>query len=366
MTLQSNLMQSDLPQPGSMERPAPLPSSAAKGPLFVVGIWRSGTSLLYTLINQHPGIALLYEADLPMLRPLFAVRRSKTEWLARWDFWNDSLKRHRIATDNIAAEADNVQSATESAYRAYAAGQGAAIWGEKSPNWFDRLSDVARDFPGARFIVIWRSPASICRSVARAVHQDSWFDKRGMMLRCLLGCAAMKRECDRLAAAGVPLHQLHYDDLVRDPETAMRSMCAFLDIPFDPRMATLDGADRSSIDQAPQHEFVMGNQIVRNVERKEVLAPRLKQKIDRYLRLWKEQYGDGWMLLHGLKLEPGSKPGAWEQLRDRALYWWFRKFDSVVVVIYSFAPLWLLRAYRACKGSPDAAVVKVEGSSGAC
>jgi len=28
------------------------------GPLFVVGMWRSGTSLLYTLLNNHPRIGV--------------------------------------------------------------------------------------------------------------------------------------------------------------------------------------------------------------------------------------------------------------------------------------------------------------------
>src|SRR6266496_3666877 len=81
---------------------------ASQGPLFLVGIWRSGTSLLYTLMNQHPEIALLYEADLPMLRPLFFLRRKKAEWLARWDFWNDSLLRHRIDVAKIEPDSASV------------------------------------------------------------------------------------------------------------------------------------------------------------------------------------------------------------------------------------------------------------------
>jgi hypothetical protein len=49
--------------PGSFE--------SERGPVFVVGLWRSGTSLLYRLINQHPEISLMYEGDLAVLRPLF-------------------------------------------------------------------------------------------------------------------------------------------------------------------------------------------------------------------------------------------------------------------------------------------------------
>ena len=338
--------------------PVTTASMAAVGPLFLVGVWRSGTSLLYTLMNQHPDIALLYEADLPMLRPLFFLGRKKEEWLARWDFWNDSLKRHRIDADNIEPESATVQAATDAAYREFAASRGAAVWGEKSPNWFDRLTSVSDDFPGARFIAIWRNPADICRSVARAVDQDEWFDKKGMMLRCLLGCEAYKQECDGLIARGVALHQLRYDDLVRDPEGTMRGICEFLRIPFDPRMATLEGADRSTIDQAPQHELLRGNQIVAKSERKEVLSPELKLKIARYMRLWKQKYGDGWLLLQGRTIEPGDLPGTWEQFKDRMLYRMFRKFDSMVVIIYSFAPLWLLKAYRASKRNPDVAAAK--------
>jgi hypothetical protein len=309
-------------------------------------------------MNQHPDVGLLYEADLPMLRPLFFLGRKKAEWLARWDFWNDSLKRHRIEADNIEPQSATVQAATGAAYREFARSRGAAVWGEKSPNWFDRLTAVSKDFPDARFIAIWRNPADICRSVARAVDQDGWFDKRGMMLRCLLGCEAYKQECDRLVSRGVPLYQLRYDDLVRDPEKTMRGICEFLEIPFDARMATLEGADRSTIDQAPQHELVRGNQIVAKAERKEVLSPELKLKIGRYMRLWKQEYGDGWLLLQGRTVEPGDLPSAWEQFKDRMQYRMFRKFDSMVVIIYSFAPLWLLKAYRASKRNPDVAAAK--------
>ena len=56
-----------------------MPVEITAGPVFVVGIWRSGTSLLYTLLNQHPLIALMYEADLPLLKQLFY--RLPAKWL---------------------------------------------------------------------------------------------------------------------------------------------------------------------------------------------------------------------------------------------------------------------------------------------
>src|SRR5579864_857374 len=105
-------------------------SQSFKGPLFVVGMWRSGTSLLYALLNQHPQIALMYEGDLPLLWPLFLGGKAKSDWAERWEFWNSALSRHQLQRGKLSGKVDGVRAATELAYREYSSG---AIWGCKSP-----------------------------------------------------------------------------------------------------------------------------------------------------------------------------------------------------------------------------------------
>jgi hypothetical protein len=53
------------------KQPAIDPHSGHVPPVFVVGVWRSGTTLLYSLLNQHPDLRLFYESDLPVLWPMF-------------------------------------------------------------------------------------------------------------------------------------------------------------------------------------------------------------------------------------------------------------------------------------------------------
>jgi hypothetical protein len=330
-----------------MTKPA---SGLRLGPLFVVGMWRSGTSLLYALLNQHSQISLMYEAELPVLRPLFLTRKGKTDWAERWNFWNSALDRHQIAADEIPGTADGLPSAVRAIYGQYALRKGATIWGGKSPNYYDFLTQLSHDFPQAQFIVIWRDPADICRSILRAAAKDTWFSKRGIPHRALFGLHRMKRDCDRLVERGVPVYQIDYEDLIHRPEKVMQGICEFLGIPFESRMTTLEGADRSAIYEGEHHEGVKSEKIVGNKSRPEVLPAALKEKIERYSCFWRKQSGNAWP---PAPASAGSGdvriPGAMERMRDQLVFRAYRALDAAVVLVYCYAPIGLLRKYRAAK-----------------
>lgn len=325
---------------------------AFNGPLFVVGMWRSGTSLLYALLNQNPKIALLYEGDLPLMWPLFLGGKSKSDWADRWEFWNSAISRHQIQRGKLPAQVPGLSAAVELAYREYA---GDAIWGCKSPTYHDSIEQLSRDFPTARFIVIYRNPADVSRSIVRAAKKASWFSRSGMTLRALLGYVEMKKGADNAAARGVPVHLLQYEELVREPEKELRGICEFLQIPFDPRMVTLETAERSAIYEADHHANVKGKQIRPSGPREEVLSPALKRKIERYTHLWREEYKGAWPVY----VEPGAanagNPTWLERAADFLLYRSYRIFDQMVLMLYCYAPLSLPRMYREMKHQPEAA-----------
>jgi LPS sulfotransferase NodH len=323
---------------------------AAGAPLFVVGVPRSGTSLLYGLLNQHPQIALLYEGDLPLLWPMFLKRRSKAEWLERWNFWSAAIERHHIDLRAIPERISDTKTATEAAYRQVARQKGAAIWGCKSPNQYDTLENVAEMFPDARFVILWRDPADVCRSMVRARSMTSpRFRQRGLLHRALFGCCQMALQCDRLRRRGIPVHEVRYEKLTQNPVEELKKICEFLNLEYEPRMASLEGADRSALPPGEHNTLASGDVILNRREQAEVLPARFKEKIDRYNNLWRRQHS-GWTLAAYSNPAETGKPSTFQRLRDRILYRLLRAMDLAVVFVYCYIPLRWLQAYRKASG----------------
>ncbi len=318
------------------------------GPLFVVGMWRSGTSLLYALLNQHPQIGLMYESDMLTLAPLFYIPRKSSWWLNKVDSWNGALTRHKIDAAAIPKDISDLPGAFRAVAQQYASKKGANVWGCKSPTYFDCMNQLAGWYPNAKFIVIWRDPADVCRSIVRAAEKASWFAQPGMDLRAILGYRRMKQEADELVRRGADIYQVQYDELVRDPATTLNAICEFVGIDFDPKMATLEGADRSAIYNGEHHSGVKSSSIVAKRERPEVLSPELKSKVERYVVYWRKESGGTWPL--NAAVSEGTQAASLaERTSDAIRHRILRTADLIVPFAYSAVPTPLWKKYREMK-----------------
>jgi hypothetical protein len=318
------------------------------GPLFVVGMWRSGTSLLYALLNQHPQIGLMYESDMLTLAPLFYIPRKSSWWLNKVDSWNGALTRHKIDSAAIPEDISDLPGAFRAVAQQYASKKGANVWGCKSPTYFDCMNQLAGWYPNAKFIVIWRDPADVCRSIVRAAEKASWFAQPGMDLRAILGYRRMKQEADELVRRGADIYQVQYDELVRHPAATLHTICEFVGIPFDPKMATLEGADRSAIYNGEHHSGVKSSNIVAKRERPEVLSPELKSKVERYVVYWRKE-SDGTWPLNAAVSEGTQAASLAERTSDAIRHKILRTADLIVPFAYSAVPTPLWKKYREMK-----------------
>jgi N-acetylglucosaminyldiphosphoundecaprenol N-acetyl-beta-D-mannosaminyltransferase len=175
-----------------------------------------------------------------------------------------------------------------------------------------------------------------------------------MTHKALLASRTLKKQVDKLMSMGAFVHQTHYCDLVERTDGTMRGICDFLQLPFDPAVAVLKGADRSAVFEGGHHTLAKGSQIVANEERKkehrkELLPPSLSEKIGRYKALWKaESEHDG--LLSARFPETGvAKPGFSERLKDQLLFMALRTWDIAPRILFSILPVSVWQAYRRLK-----------------
>jgi len=321
----------------------PKAKDSGANPVFVVGVIRSGTSLLYSLLNQHPQMSFMYECDAWSFPELFSVARFKGNWLERQEFYNQALSRHRLIFGNSLRGLESVRT-PDDLYRVYGQGKDATLWGEKSPFYCFRRRQLARLNPGSPFILIWRDPVEVYRSVMRAGSDTGFFRRPGMLSRLIVYQEKMLEQAAELEKAGTRIHHVTYADLVDKTSEVCQGVCKFLAVPFDPQMLDLSGADLSAVYHAPQHAHLRNGVIQRQEIKDEVLNSEAVWKLEgfrnRWLRLNPARFP-------GIKSVNGAvEPSLFERTRHRIIGNLLCAWDDTKRVMFEFLPFDWLRAYR--------------------
>src|SRR6266487_2567865 len=109
----------------------------------------------------------MYECDVWDFPPLLSGLRFRRNWLERQEFYNSALSRHRLIFGENLRGLEKVRQ-PDDLYRIFSEGKEGKLRGEKSPAYCARLLRLARLYPGCSFILLWRDPVEISRSVVRA------------------------------------------------------------------------------------------------------------------------------------------------------------------------------------------------------
>ena len=316
-----------------------------EAPVFIVGVFRSGTSLLCSLLNQNPKIALMYECDVwNFPRPLLGSR-FKRNWAERIEFYNQALSRHQMISPGNFCSLQKIRTPLD-LYRTFGERKGATVSGEKSPFYCIRLEQLHQRYPNALFVLVWRDPVEIYRSVLKAGQTSRFFGKPGMLSRMIYHQEQAIRQSARIEAKGAKIFRVDYAALVDHTETVCRDLSAFLGVPFDTRMLELNKADLSAIYKAPHHAYLRRGIIERQKYSKELVAPIIAKKLERYRCRW-ESLQSAW--LKSSTTNGQLKPNFLEFAYHNVAGWALTFYDSAVRAGFEFLPLVWLRVYRLLK-----------------
>lgn len=213
-----------------------------EGPLFIIGMPRSGTKLLRGLLSKHPRMRIL-AAETDFLAFI-------EEWLQRQGSPATAAAFEQFANSMQGANYFNFRPAGRGPFRwqdwraacngnfdvgglfegfaRYELGavRGAGtIWADKSPAYIRHVPLLLKHFPAARVLHIVRDVRDHCVSMRNAWGKDI----RRSAWRWGQDVLAAHRQC--LIKPGRCL-EVKFEALLQQPERQLRRICMFLDLNF--------------------------------------------------------------------------------------------------------------------------------------
>ena len=231
-------------------------------PLFVLGVSRSGTTLLRVILDRSPGIAI---PDETFFIPQLAHRHSSP---IDPDAFLDDLRRlprlaaWDVSADELAARLQPTMSVGEAlaaTFSAYAAKHGKPRWGDKTPMYMRHLGLIDRLFPDAQYVHLirdGRDAALAFLDMPEGVVTRTWAHPRSAA-----GFACEWRtEVRRARSLGrrvgpARYREVLYEDLVADTEGTIRNICEFANLPFE--LAMLEYAGAVDVSAKPHHQRLL-------------------------------------------------------------------------------------------------------------
>ncbi len=201
-------------------KPTPKVPAAAPQPVFVVGMLRSGTTLVERILASHPEAAGLGETEM-----VDALAERAAAGIGRP--YPDCL------TGLTPVRVEALAAAFRAGYPAEARSARRVV--DKNPLNFLHLGLIALVFPGAPILHCSRDPLDACLSV----YFQHFAHVRNNYAYDLGDIAFFYRQYAELMAhwrtvLPVPIHDVSYETLVADPETTSRALVAAAGLEWHP------------------------------------------------------------------------------------------------------------------------------------
>ena len=218
--------------------------------IFIVGVGRSGTSLLQSMLASHPRIA--FPPEINFIRRFLGTKilakqyqtlgaTGFTDWLAQ-DNW---LNRLRIDFTEIVQQSLCADGQLPGALlysnilQAYAKQQGKPLCGDKDPRSIEFLSLIHHFYPKAHIVHILRDPRDVLVSKKKA----GW-SQRAPVLRHIFANGFQFSYGHKMGQRLFKnqYHLIIYEELLRRPESILRNLCKAIGIAYSSEMLNFQQA----------------------------------------------------------------------------------------------------------------------------
>ncbi|MGH9244210.1 MAG: sulfotransferase family protein [Acidimicrobiales bacterium] len=214
---------------------------------FIVGVGRSGTTLLRSMLDAHSKLAVVHESRFIAWMARHRTRYETDDGFDSARFVADlfdpgapvpsrvhswALPRDVVRAAVMNGRPDDLAAAIRLVFRAYADANGKPRYGDKTPGYVRFLSAVGELLPEARFVHLVRDGRDVALSMmdldfgSTNVAHAAWLWARGVGAAHAVG---------RLLGASRYL-VVRYDHLIDATESELKQICEFVDLPFEAGM----------------------------------------------------------------------------------------------------------------------------------
>lgn len=210
--------------------------------VFVVGRGRSGTTLMRSILDSHPNMAIPDETH--FIVPLasrrrryehedgFDVDRFHRDLVAHQGFSVLEMSEGAARTALVAARPTTFPDAIRCLFLDYAKQRGKGRAGDKTPLHVLNIPILAGLFPDARFVHMIRDGRDVALSYLDVSWGASSIEENAVLWRRAV------REGRRAGRRLGPRRYLEvrYEQLLEEPEATVRGLCEFVRLDFDESM----------------------------------------------------------------------------------------------------------------------------------
>jgi hypothetical protein len=204
-------------------------------PIFIGGMYKSGTSLLRAMLGHHSCLFAGLETQWLNERWEDGSTEPRTQWLKRLSvFFDAPFSELEAACGN----ATDVETCLDRVLTFLAARAGKQRWIEKTPGNAGAIGRILSHWPRARILHIIRDPRDVYASM---IESRKWTVPEDFARRWVGIVAAARNWLAGQGGSHPAYYELRYERLVRSPEAETRKILDFLGEPFEEGVAEFLG-----------------------------------------------------------------------------------------------------------------------------
>lgn len=209
--------------------------------IFIVGVGRSGTTLLQNMLNSHPQVAFIPEINYTRrfllsrnLEERYSKNKEKFINFLKNDKWFKRLDARiidRVDFNNIDHSSFSVDF-YKKILKINCNLHNKKIAGDKDPRSIEYVKEISKLLPNIHWIHIIRDPRDVLLSKRNA----DWSKHRSVLKHIFAGYIQLNLARKWIKLFPNKFTELYYEDLLHNPQLTLKNLCISIGLNYDSSM----------------------------------------------------------------------------------------------------------------------------------